>query len=92
MGRGRPSFKGQPPLECRWALSHELGGAITDDIAAFTNLTTLELSNMGLEGTVPPSIGKLTCLRELYLYFNDHLTVTEEELRALLPGCGRIGV
>merc|ERR1719231_68620 len=56
-----------PTLEVLRLDHNELGGAITDDIAAFTNLTALLLEEMGLEGTVSPSIGQLTRLKSLDL-------------------------
>ena len=39
-----------PTLEKLYLGSNKLGGAITDDIAAFTKLTTLVLNKMGLKG------------------------------------------
>ena len=39
-----------PTLEMLHLGSNELGGTITDDIAAFTKLTDLDLSDMNLEG------------------------------------------
>ena len=40
-----------PTLETLALDGNELGGTITDDIASFTKLKTLELSEMGLKGT-----------------------------------------
>ena len=39
-----------PTLETLVLGGNKLGGTITDDIAAFTKLTVLGLSDMGLEG------------------------------------------
>ena len=40
-----------PTLETLALGNNKLGGTITDDIASFTKLKTLELSEMGLKGT-----------------------------------------
>ena len=40
-----------PTLEVLVLSGNKLGGTITDDIAAFTKLTDLRLSDMNLKGT-----------------------------------------
>ena len=40
-----------PTLESLYLGGNKLGGTITDDIASFTKLKTLWLSEMGLKGT-----------------------------------------
>ena len=40
-----------PTLETLGLGGNKLGGTITDDIAAFTKLTSLDLYNMDLKGT-----------------------------------------
>ena len=39
-----------PTLETLELSGNKLGGTITDDIAAFTKLTSLDLADMGLQG------------------------------------------
>ena len=41
-----------PTLEVLVLSGNKLGGTITDDIAAFTKLTFLNLGGMDLEGTI----------------------------------------
>ena len=41
----------EPTLEALWLRGNKLGGTITDDIAAFTKLSSLNLECMDLKGT-----------------------------------------
>ena len=41
-----------PTLEALDLSGNKLGGTITDDIASFTKLKTLELHGMGVKGTL----------------------------------------
>ena len=41
-----------PTLETLSLAGNELGGTITDDIASFVKLNTLDLRGMGIKGTL----------------------------------------
>ncbi|XP_059066682.1 receptor-like protein EIX2 [Cryptomeria japonica] len=46
------------------------GGVISESLCTLTSLATISLSNMGLIGTIPPCLGKLSSLKSLLLYYN----------------------
>jgi hypothetical protein len=67
------------------ALDHNpLGGALLSDIAAFTQLTELHLSEMRLEGPLPAELGGLARLSVLYLNDNSFTGRLPRELGNLV--------
>ncbi|KAH9651468.1 hypothetical protein KPL70_026755 [Citrus sinensis] len=57
-------------LESLVLRSSSISGHLTDHLAQFKNLVTLNLANNSIVGPIPESLGQLSTLRELQIYDN----------------------